>query len=685
LIAGAALLAYSNIFSAPFVFDDSGSIAGNPTVHSLWPIWRALSPPNGAATVAGRPIVNLSLAINYAVSGTRVWSYHALNLAIHILAGLTLFGVVRRTMENLGTGGRPVPASTETLSGRTDGLAGRPAFVALAAALLWTVHPLQTESVTYTVQRAESLMGLFYLLTLYCFIRGTEKERAAESSGIAPLLWFGLSWLACLLGMATKEVMASAPILVLLYDWMFVSGTFREAWRRRRLLYGGFAATWILLGHLILSNNGRGDSTGFWIGVSWGAFALTQFPAIVHYLRLSAWPHPLVFDYGADWIANPWSVAPDIAVVAALAAGTLTALWRRSPFGYLGAWFFAILGPTCLAPSNRQTLAEHRMYLALAAVVVAGVLGLSSFRLTRRATPALFLVAALAFGALTHRRNEVYQSPLALWSDTVAKRPNNPRAQENLGGALLDAGRMSEAVPYYEMAIRIKPDQTQAHLNFGNLLVRLGRSRDAIAEYQVALRLQPDLVDAHINLGLVLDHLGRLPEAIGHFQAALRLSPNSAGAHDDFGDALMASGQTDQALAQFRQAVQLRPDFGQALDHLGTVLVQTGQNAEAVEYLERALRVNPDDATAHYNIGIALAQTDRLAEAIGHFGEAARLQPGDADAQVNLALALAQAGRFPEAIDHCRSALRINANFAPARELLQRLAAQGSPPSPAAR
>jgi tetratricopeptide (TPR) repeat protein len=607
----------------------------------------------GAETVAGRPIVNFSLAINYAISGSQVWSYHVLNLLIHMLAGLTLFGVVRRSLERLKAG--------DTQDRRT--------LLACAAAVLWIAHPLQTESVTYTVQRAESLMGLFYLLTLYSFIRGVEAEARMQS----PLVWFGLSWLACLLGMATKEVMASAPIMVLLYDWMFVSGTIGEAWKRHGRLYASLAATWALLAYLVVINSGRGQSVGFGIGISWWAFALTQFPAIVHYLRLSAWPHPLIFDYGAEWVANPWSTVPDIAIVAALAAGTLVGLLRRSPFGYLGAWFFAILGPTCLAPSNRQTLAEHRMYLALAPVVVAAVLALGSLPLTRRASPGLFLAAAFAFCALTFRRNEVYRTPLALWSDTVAKRPENPRAQENLGGALLDAGRISEAVPYYEKAIQIKPDLTQAHFNFGNVLARLGRNREAIAEYETTLRLDPGRADAHINLGLILEHTGHLPEAIAEYKAALEVAPNSADAHDDLGDAMLGSGHIGEATAEFRRAVQLQPDFPQALDHLGSVLVQTDQNAEAIGALGRALDINPDDANAHYNLGIALAQTGRLPEAIGHFEEAARLQPGDPDAQVNLALALAQIGRIPEAVAHCKTALQIDANFAPARDLLDRL------------
>src|ERR1022692_1539631 len=201
MVVAAGLLAYHNSFTGPFIFDDFYSIEDNPTIHHLWPIWQTLSPPRiGAPTVEGRPLVNLSLAINYALGGYRLWGYHALNLTIHILAALTLFGIVRRTLLQ--------PRLQERFGAAADGLA-------LAVAVLWMVHPLQTESVTYIIQRAESLMGLFYLLTLYCFLR------AAGAGGPGRFWWLAASVFACLLGMATKEVMVSAPLVVLLYDRTF--------------------------------------------------------------------------------------------------------------------------------------------------------------------------------------------------------------------------------------------------------------------------------------------------------------------------------------------------------------------------------------------------------------------------------------------------------------------------------
>lgn len=203
VIVLAALWAYRGTYRDPFVFDDLPSISENASIRALWPPWAPLAPPSHGTTVGGRPLANVTLALNYALSGTDPWSYHAVNVLIHILASLALFGLIRRTLGLPLLGGRFARDATP---------------LACAAALVWCLHPLQTEAVTYIIQRVESLMVLFYLLTLYLFVRSVEEpEKARWRVGMVG---------ACLLGMATKEVMATAPCLVLLYDRTFLAGSF---------------------------------------------------------------------------------------------------------------------------------------------------------------------------------------------------------------------------------------------------------------------------------------------------------------------------------------------------------------------------------------------------------------------------------------------------------------------------
>ena len=450
--------------------------------------------------------MNLSFALNYAVGGTAVWSYHAVNLAIHALAALTLFGVVRRTLR------------------RTGGRCGERALpLAAAAALLWAVHPVQTASVTYVSQRAESLMALWYLLTLYSFIRWTDTAAPRRAA------WAVLAVLACLLGMATKEVMVTAPLVVLLYDRVFVSAGWRELWRWHGRLHGALTATWLPLLGLLRGVGDRG--AGYELGIAWWRYALLEGRAVTGYLKLAVWPHPLVFDYGLD-PADGAPAWPYVSIILILLGLAIALLVRRPRAGFAALWFFVLLAPTSsVVPVAFQPMAENRPYLPLAGLVVLAVTGLHA--LLGRA--GWWVLGALAAGGmlLTVRRNEVYRSELALWRDTVAKRPASARAHNNLGTALeaVADGRPA-AIAEYRVALRLQPDYAEAHVNLGNALARQDELTEAMAEYEAALRIRPGYAEAHNNLGGVL---AGFPEqrsrAAAECERALRLNPDYTDAH----------------------------------------------------------------------------------------------------------------------------------------------------------
>ena len=722
LIVLAVLAAYSNSFSGPFIFDDIPAIVDNPTIQHLGSAWS--SPHDNASGVTSRPLINFSLAVNYALGGFDVRGYHALNLAIHCFAALALFGIVRRTL----------------LQPRLRERFGDAAWwLALAVALLWAVHPLQTESVTCIIQRTESMMGLFYLLTLYCFIRATESAEARgerrEARGHPPSLelrrtgspesgslpssalqpfrlsafWLPASVLCCLLGMASKEVMVSAPLMVLLYDRTFVAGTFREAWKRRPRLYLALACTWLLLGYLVASAGGRrGAGAGFGLGITPGTYALTQCSAILHYLKLSVWPHPLILDYGTKVVPHLAEVLPQALVLVLLVLATILGVWRWPVLGFVGAWFFAILGPSSsVVPLVAQTVAEHRMYLPLASVIVLAVLGLYS--LLGRRSAVIFLAFAAGLGCATVQRNQDYRSELAIWSDTAAKCPGNARAHNNLGNVLLKLpGRLPDAMAQFEAALRISPDYAEAHNNLGSVLFKLpGRLSDAIAQYEAALRSNPDLADAHYNLSNALLKVpGRLSDAIAQCEAALRIQPDCAEAHNNLGNALsQIPSRLPNALAEYEMALRIQPDYALAHCNFGNALAQSGRWSEAIDQYEAALRLDPgsvktrvnlgdvllkqpgrlpetiaqfeaalqldpDNAEAHNGLGKALARQGHLAEAFAQFEEAVRLAPEDAGAHYNLGTACIQSGRFADALGEYKIAIRLKPDFAEAHNNL---------------
>jgi protein O-mannosyl-transferase len=659
-IAAAAVAVYCSSFSGRFTFDDRPSIVENATIRHLGDLGSVLSPPSGGYTVSGRPLVNLSLAINYALGGMNVWGYHAFNLAIHIFAGLALFGIMRRTLENWSG-----------LS-KWHGLA-------FAVALIWTVHPLQTESVTYVIQRAESMMGMFYLLTLYCFIRYAEETQAGKS------IWGWLSIGACLLGMASKEVMVSAPVMVFLYDRTFITGSFRETWRRRGRYYLGLALTWILLVYLLLHSGTRGHTAAgnFGDDISPEGYWLTQFHAIMRYLALAAWPTPLVFDYGTQAVPSLWSVFPSMVATGLLGVGALCALFSpsrtpgrevsgRQAIGFAGVWFFAILAPTSLVPVIVQVMAEHRMYLALAPAVAVAVVG--GYRLFEQLLPKtgisgapirlylpVCLAAAAGLGFATAERNRDYHAELTLWGKTAARCPGNPRAQYNFGLGLSKSGNLPAAIERYREALRLKPDYTEAHNNLGIALSEIGRWTESIPEYEEAARLDPGSARIRYNLGNAFLHTGELSDAIASYQEGRRLA-DDPNIELNLGIALARAGRVAEAAPAYARALKLDPDFAKALYYLGNALLQLGRPDEAIASYERYLRLKPDNPDACYRLATALVGAGRAQEAIAWYENALRLRSGFPEAQNDLAVALTQSGRVQEALPHYQEALRLAPN-----------------------
>jgi Flp pilus assembly protein TadD len=595
--------AYSTSFAGVLVLDDVRAIARNPTIRSLP---ASLAPP-AATTVSGRPVGNLTLAINYALAPAdardvffpagpgappdaaqrflrNVWGYHFLNLVIHLASGLALFGVVRRTL------------LSDRLRTQVDGTATWLAFV---VALVWLVHPLQTEAVTYVVQRVESLAGLFYLLTLYCAIRAPGSRRAR--------LWSAGAIAACALGMATKEVTVTAPIAVWLWDRTFGG---HAVSRPRWPLLAGLAATWLVLGLLVFHEH-RAPSIVLGQGMVW-RYLVTQAGVITHYLRLAITGTPLVFLYTWPLAGSLGALAPQAALVAALVILTGVGIVRRHPLGYAGGWFFLILAPTSsVLPIVTEVAAEHRMYLPLAAVVACVVVGVyRGGRLllarivpappVRRATgaalgAALTVAVVLAYGTETRARNRDYWSEETLWADTVDKQPDNARARVGYGVALLTARRPAEAEAQLRVAVDLDRADGFAHERLGAALATQGKLDEAIPRFQRAVALRPGLVDAQRSLGLAYATLRQGALALPHLERALAALPDDpvllrsvAAVLVDPGD--LSIRDIPRALVLAGRAVTLtaRRD-GLALDVLAVAQAGAGRFADAASTAEEAL------------------------------------------------------------------------------------------------
>ncbi|MFB3893083.1 MAG: tetratricopeptide repeat protein [Phycisphaerae bacterium] len=665
-------MAYASSFQGVFVLDDENSIVNNRSIRD-WDL---------AGFRGTRPVVDATFAVNYLISGTAsTVSYHAVNLAIHLAAALVLMGIVRRTLMS--------PRMRERFGSESVPLA-------TAVALIWAVHPLTTQAVTYLVQRDESLMGLFYLLTLYCVIRGTSPESRGEEGRTGrgedgrrkneaprtcssrhpllpssrPYVWHILAIVTCLLGMFCKPVMATAPVAAIIYDRIFLSASWRTVLRRWWMYAAFFVSAGAAVAVLLISKPGK--AAGFDLDVfnRW-EYAATQFGVITHYLGLVFWPR-LCFDYGWPKATTAGAIVPYAIFIGVLLAATAVALWRRPAAGYAAAWFFLVLAPSSSIVAINDAAFEQRMYLSLAGVVALVVIcGYSFIRWAvsklapgdtsalRTANIAAICAAGLiaaVLAVLTFSRNFVYHSEDALWQDVIDKRPDNARALTNLAKLLTERARSVPQGSPYDMELLKKAE---------------GLLRKALA-------IRRDYRDTHNNLGAVLADEGgpgALDEAIKHYEDAIAVYPDIPfpKAHANLGNAFFAqakeadgtaarSARLDAAIAEYRIAVAQEPGNWLFRQSLADALYERGDmDGALVEYGEAVKRGGDRDGNLHKNMAVillgkankaqALGRRDEarrlLTDAVGHLRAAVRLNPRDANAADNLAKLEASLSAMP--------------------------------------
>ncbi len=656
LVVAAGALVYVNSFAGVFLPADLAAIAENEDVLGF----------DLGNLLRGRPVTNLSFALNHELGGLNVGGYHAFNLVVHLLAACTLFGVVRRTLLLPATGAR---------------FADRASWIACAVALLWVVHPLLTESVTYVAHRGTALAGLFSLLTLYAIARGAASPRAAA--------WYGCAVIACALAMGSKAVAVSTPIVALLYDRVFIASSFRELARRRWPLHAGLAATWAVLvltgvaGTIFLP--GDADvSRGFgYDGITPLGYLAAQPAVILHYLRLAVWPSGLTIDYW--WTPASAALAritPAIAILLLLAA-TALALRKRPRAGFVAAAFFLLLAPTSSFVPIRELAAEHRMYLPLATVLVLVVLGAHTL-LSRlgaaRLAPAAILVLLLAvagLGAATMDRNRDYHDVETMWRDIMAKRPGHPLAAQNLGTILADEGRFDEALDAFRRALEVPDYRDLTYLAIAQTQRRAGRADAAIEAYTLSIQANPSRTGAYHSLANLLVLRGRLKDAIPYFEEVTTREPDNAAAHADLGRTYAAAGQLADAVRHLERAVALDPKNPQVQNNLGGVYALQGRLQIALDRVIEAVRLNPEYNEAVENLGRLMVRAADPEAIVARHRAQVDLTPALARAWAHRGDIALDEGRDETAVLLYRRALELEPGLERAVSGLARTAAKG--------
>ncbi len=588
------------------------------------------------------PLVRLSHVLDYQIWGENAEGHHASSVFLHALNAALILGFLW------------------ALLGATPLTDGERLAVALWVALVFAIHPLQVESVSWISGRTQLLCTAFGIGCLWAYVAGAPRWAV---------------WGFYVLALLCKPMAVSFPFLMLALDYYPLRRHERVGWARlvrEKAVWIGLAAVIAVMTVIsklhqigVATQTVRAAKASWTLRVSLMSEALTYFP-----LKL-AWPTHLSPMYPIPWglSLKQWPVLASLFSVVAITA-VVVAKRRRQPMlaAAWGAYVALILPVSGVFVTTAQWVEQRHAYVAmLPLLLVAGGAGVWVWRrLTFAARTVLCILIAgqLCVFAISARRL------IPDWHDDEANHRAIVRAlpdsEEGIGALammLLEKGKPQEALIYAQRDAAMVPEMWWSHATLAQVLHDLGHLPEAAAQYQQLLRIRPDIAKAHFNLAACLAEMGRVQDAIEEFEWAIRLAPDLAEAHDRLGAMFEQIGQSPEAIKQYEQALQINPDYADAHNSLGAILLRLGRLQEAIDHCELALRTSPDLADAHNNLAVALARTDHPQEAIEQWQQALRIKPDFADAHNNLGIALFRLGRLPEAIEQYKQALRIKPDW----------------------
>jgi tetratricopeptide (TPR) repeat protein len=622
-------LLYSKTLESPFIFDDSLRITENPDIRikelNLKSIQDAAF---GKQSTKERPIGNITFALNYYVHQYDLKGYHIVNSTIHILAGIFLFLFIQTTF-NLPS------IRNQYDSGIT---------IAFFGALLWLVHPIQTQSVTYIVQRLNSLAALFYILAFWMYVRG----RLSNQKKIK-WIWFGGAALAWICALGSKQNTATLPFFLFLYEWYFFQELGAD-WLKRNLksiLLVVFIFAIIALLYLGFDPVERISSIRDFANKEFtlSERVLTQFRVVVYYISLLFFPHPSRLNLDYDFplstsLIHPLTTLLSLLVIVGLIGLAIYLAKKERLISFCILWFFGNL----VIESSIIPLAiifEHRLYLPSMMVLLLPVVIVYRYIKLDWLKVGLLSLVVVGLAFWTYQRNLVWADKITLWTDVVKKSPNKARPHFNLGSAYSLQNQIDKAIPLYKRALEINPNLEHPHINLGEALERQNKVDEAMAHYQTALKIKPDLPEAHNNIGALLAKQGHTEEAIQYYQNALQIRPHYALAHFNLASALVEKGDIEQGTRHYYIAIEYQPAYAEAHIKLGDLFLNLGEREKAINHYMAALQIDPNWIEAYNNLGIALMQEGNIEAAIRQFQKALQLKPDFEMAENNLKRAVA--------------------------------------------
>ncbi len=639
LLVFATLLVYANSFHSPFVFDDYNTIVkNNPQLQIDDLTFTALKNAVVQSTSSNRPVASMTLALNYYFGGVETFGYHAVNVGIHMLTGICLFFLIITLLKHAASSSAPGGNPSR------NQIDARNSWIAFLSALIWLLHPLQTNGVTYIVQRMTSLSVLFYLLSMLLYIHGRTLMRRGHLK--QSVFSFSGCFATGICAVLSKEIAATLPLFILLYEWFFLQDL--RAIKIRTMIIGGLVSVvtfwgiaWFFLGVHPVDRILAGY--GHW-GFTLSERVLTEFRVIAYYLSIMIFPHPdrLMLDY--DYPLSHSIVDPGATLISAVMVLLIFIIavysakkHRLLAFGIL--WF---LGNLMIESSviGIEIIYEHRLYLPSMMIFFLLIDGGDKLISVKRVKQAGVVVTLLTLSLWTFQRNQTWRDDVGFWKDNARKAPHDARPLQNIAYAMQQRESHKEAVLYYQKALELEEDPA-AFYNMGISLGEMGFHLEAVMAYKQADQQNYDAKDLHGKLAYELTMLGEFNKALENYQRAIAIDSGNQKAKDDL-DALSdflrrcrtpeaclqklseqypntpelqfkkaflleRERKIKQAIAGYQKTLSLMPEsdrelYVMTLNHLATCFLMTGDIDQAMTLFLKGARLAPTDYKFHYQL-----------------------------------------------------------------------------------
>jgi len=602
---------YGNSLNGKFLLDDEFFVWDNIYIKSWSNVLNLFIQDIGTGTAQEfgfyRPILRITYAADYSIWRLNVIGYHLTNTILHIFVALCIYWLIMTLYKDR--------------------------LLSLLTAILFVVHPIQTEAVAYISGRADPLALLFMLLCLILYIK----------SRLYPLMI-----LCYIFALLSRESSLILPVLILFYHYAFK----KKLDIKKYLPILAITFIYILLRLTVLSHLLPGTASPVTLLERLPGF----FVAITNYLRLLFLPFGLHMEYGV----NLFSLFDPKAAIGAVILFSLLSyafVKRRvnNLFFFSVFWFFITLLPSSnLYPINAY-MAEHWLYAPSIGFFLVLAQRFSSMYRTKelKTFTVVLMVGLLTFYSyLTVRQNEYWWEPIAFYERTLRYEPKSSRTYNNLGLIYSNIGKKEEAITLYKKAIEINPNNVKAYSNLGVAYNAVGKNKEAIALYEKMIEIKLSRAYAYNNLGLVYISMGRKEEAMASLKKAIEINPSFQEGYNNLGNIYLGLSKNDEAIALYKKAIEINPNNVTAYNNLGKTFVAIGKLEEAMAAFKKAVEINPDDAETYNNLGKTYLAIGKIGGAIASYKRALKINPNNAMVHNNLAAAYYYNKQYDSAIKH---------------------------------